>query len=318
MRDGKPSLEITITFTITRADGSMATDVTKDEIIVDEDGERVYELDIFQPQSHDPVTVLLALDTSGSMAEPADDSSPTPKIVALRRAGGRFVGTLRNGARAALLPFNTKVGKVRAFQSKPADLQGQIERLEPEGETSLFDAVYTAVATLEADQAPGRRAVIALTDGIDNQSRRRVEEVIDRARDAGIPLYLLGFGRSGELDEAVMKRMAEQSGGQYFHARNEDKLMEIFDHLSTQLQSTYTVTFPSRRQSDDGTLRGIDIRVERKGARVSDVASFDYNVHGVVVPSIDSGVYLSLLVLLMALLAIPPGIRRLYKYFGGT
>ena len=50
--------------------------------------------------------------------------------------------------------------------------------------TALFDAVYAAVATLEADGARGKRAVVAMTDGVDNSSRRRVDEVIERAREA--------------------------------------------------------------------------------------------------------------------------------------
>jgi VWFA-related protein len=308
--DGKQVFDITLSFTITRADGSMATDVTKDEIVVYEDGLRVAGLEIYQPRTRDAVTVLLALDTSGSMAEPADDSSPTPKIDALRRAASRFADTLHGVARVSLLPFSTRVGTPRPFLTNPAILKSDVGGLKADGETSLFDAVFAAVSTLEADQAPGRRAVIALTDGIDNQSRRRVEEVIERAKDAGVPLYLLGFGREGELDEKVMTRMAAETGGQYYHARNEDKLIEIFDRLSTQLQSTYTVTFRSRRPTFDGTLRDIDIRVERQGAKVSDVANFQYNVRGVVVPQVNPGVYLLLLLLLGLLLAAPAGLRR--------
>jgi hypothetical protein len=83
---------------------------------------------------------------------------------------------------------------------------------------------------------------VALTDGIDNTSRRRVEEVIQRALDAknganprGVPLYLLGFGRPGEIDEKVMKHMAERTGGRYFHAKDQQALMDIFEQLSNDL-----------------------------------------------------------------------------------
>src|SRR5205823_6408201 len=96
---------------------------------------------------------------------------------------------------------------------------------------ALFDAVYDAVSTLEAWQPPGKKAVVALTDGIDNKSRRRVEEVIDHAKQARIPLYLLGFGRKGELDEKIMETMANQTGGKYFYAENEQKLIDLFESL---------------------------------------------------------------------------------------
>ena len=100
---------------------------------------------------------------------------------------------------------------------------------------ALFDATYEAVNLLEADGARGKRAVIAMTDGIDNTSRRRVEEVIERARDAKVPLYMLGFGRDGEIDDATMRQMADATGGKYYHARNKNSLLEIFENLSIQL-----------------------------------------------------------------------------------
>jgi hypothetical protein len=78
------------------------------------------------------------------------------------------------------------------------------------------------------------------------------------------------------------------------------------------------VTFPSRRSSHDGTARGIDVSVWREGVRVSNVGSADYNVHGVVVPELSSRVYLGFLGLLAALLLVPPGLRRLYRFYGGT
>src|SRR5262249_46193320 len=151
---------------------------------------------------------------------------------------------------------------------------------------------------------------------------------IDRAKEANIPLHMLGLGRPGELDEDVMRRMAEQTGGTYHHARSEQTLFDIFENLSIQLhdegideaslrklaavtggrscpardtsrlrfiyeglaeelQTTYTVTFPSLRQDDDGTLRDIDISVWQNGVQVSDVMRGGYNVPGVVVPEMD-------------------------------
>jgi len=111
----------------------------------------------------------------------------------------------------------------------------RIHGLTAEGETALFDATYEAIAALDAERPPGKRAVVALTDGVDNSSRRRVDEVIARAKEAKIPLYMLGFGREGELDLKVMERMAQETGGRFYHAKNKDKLMEGFELLSNQL-----------------------------------------------------------------------------------
>jgi VWFA-related protein len=198
---------------------------------------KIYTIGIGEPGKEEKVNTTLVLDHSGSMALPADDADPnTPKISGLHDAGDAFVNMMpeRTG-RVSLVPFSSQVGAPRAFTNNREKLKSHIRSLKPEGETALVDAVYTGIATLEADAAPGKRAVIAMTDGIDNSSRRRVEEVIARAKDANIKLYLLGFGRKSEIDEATMKRMADETGGKYYHAPNKAALMEIFENLSIEL-----------------------------------------------------------------------------------
>lgn len=207
---------------------------------------RIYTIGIGEPGKLDKVSTALVLDRSGSMKPPADDGDTTPKIEALHLAASRFVHSMSSAGRVSLIPFSSGVDQPRPFSNDKFALSSRIKKLTPEGETALFDATYTAIATLEADGTQGKRAVVAMTDGIDNSSRRRVEEVIDRAREADIKLYLLGFGREGELDRVTMERMAKETGGKYYHARNKDSLLEIFENLSIALHDDgideYTLT----------------------------------------------------------------------------
>jgi Ca-activated chloride channel family protein len=303
---------------------------------------------------------VLVLDHSGSMQEPASDSEKTPKIEALHLAAARFVEIMRTGAKTTLLPFSDRAETPKPFSNDKAQLKADIQQLQAQGNTALYDATYDGIETLQAARPEGKRAVVVLTDGMDEPgSRHRVEEVIQRARETKTPLYMLGFGRPGEINIPVMERMARETNGRFYHARNQEDLMKIFEHLSMELhddgideptltrlaketggryfpvrdisqleliyselasefQNTYTVTFPSRRSSHDGTARGIDISIVRDGVRVSAVARADYNVRGVVVPEMDHRVYLLLLLALTGLLVVPSGIRRLYKLYGGT
>ena len=311
----------------------------------------IYVLGVGEPGKKEPVSTVLVLDKSGSMIAPAERNSTTPKIVALRQAADRFLDLMRPGARISLLPFSTRPDPAGPFQTNKSVLKQHIRKLRPEGETALFDAIYDGIETLVAARHDGRLSVVALTDGIDNTSRRRVEEVVARAKEVEIPVHMLGFGRSGELDEKTMATLAKATGGQYYHAENEQKLTQIFERLSIQLhddgideealtrlaketggkyfhssdladlpryyrglaeelQTTYTITFPSRRQTHDGSTRQIEISVVRNGVRLSDVASAAYHVHGVVVPKLDRHVYLILLAAIGGLLAVPAAFRR--------
>jgi VWFA-related protein len=212
---------------------------TIEEVIAEAKREKVpvYTIGIGEPGKFEPVNTVLVLDHSGSMKPPADDEDTTPKIKALHLAAKRYVETMSTAGRVCIIPFSTAVDPPTPFRGKKQldKLKKTIETLAPDGETALFDATYEAIAVLEADNPKGKRAVIAMTDGVDNTSRRRVEEVIERAKEAKVPLYLLGFGRAHELDDAVMRKMAESTGGKYYHAKNKDALIEIFEFLSSSL-----------------------------------------------------------------------------------
>ncbi|HXG13324.1 MAG TPA: VWA domain-containing protein [Gemmataceae bacterium] len=209
----------------------------------------VYTLGVGEPGKSEPVTSVLVLDHSGSMLAKASRSDKLGKIGALKVAAARFVDILRPGARTTLLPFSDRPGRPDPFSDEKADLsvkaklKRSIETLQAQGETALFDAVYDALMTLHVDaeemrragKPVGRRAVVAMTDGKDNMSRRRVDQVIRLAKETGTPLYLLGLGAPHQIDEKTMRRMAEETGGKYYHAPDADRLIEIFEGLSIQL-----------------------------------------------------------------------------------
>ena len=313
----------------------------------------IYTIGVGEPGKNTPVTTVLVLDHSGSMKQPADDRDEMSKIKALQRAASRFIDIMRPGSRTTLLPFNDEVPRPKDFTADRESLKADIRRLRASGGTSLYDATYEAVQTLDAAALEGNKAVIVLTDGVDEEpgSRRRFEEVIARAQESKIPLHMLGLGRPGEVNDEVMGQMARETGGTYHHVRNEQALFDTFENLSIQLhddgideaslkelaektggkyfpahdisqlrfiyqglaeelQSTYTVTFPSLRQDYDGTSRDINVSVVRNGVQVSDVLQGGYNVGGVIVPEMSRGVYLTLLGLLGGLLILPASLRR--------
>ncbi|HEV3448650.1 MAG TPA: VWA domain-containing protein [Gemmataceae bacterium] len=199
-------------------------------------GVAIYTIGVGEPGRNTPVTSVLVLDCSGSMDDPADDSDEVSKIQALRQAASRFIDIMRPGARTTLLPFSDEPDPAKPFTADKRALKDGIRDLRAGGQTALFDATYEAIETLAATRPEGKRAVVVLTDGQDNKpGGRRVEQVIAAARRAEIPLHMLGLGRPGELDERVMRKMAEQTGGTYHHARNRQALYEIFENLSIQL-----------------------------------------------------------------------------------
>lgn len=197
----------------------------------------VYTVGIGKPGENKQVTTVLVLDRSGSMRAPADTGDKKLKIDALKDAAKRFVGLMRKGAQTTLLPFSSTIDTPEPLSSDAKQLAERIDRLEPRGGTLLFDATFNGIEFLAARKLPGKKAVVVLTDGRDEApgSRRSDAVVIERAKQAGIPLYMLGLGRKNEIDEQVMQKMAEKTGGSYYHAGSARKLLDVFEGLSIQL-----------------------------------------------------------------------------------
>ena len=120
------------------------------------------------------------------------------------------------------------------------------------------------------------------------------------------------------IDESSLGELAAKTGGKYTHVSKVSELQVFYERLAEELQSTYKVTFESRRPSHDGTARGIDVKVLRKGKVVSTGGAADVVARGVAVPQMSYGVYLFFLAALAALLAAPAAVRRIYRGFGGA
>ncbi len=318
----------------------------------------IYTIGIGDPGANDVKTVLV-LDHSGSMAAKAEEDDRKTKIEALREAASRFVELMGPTAQTTLLPFSSDIEKPQPFSGDKGALKARIQALQPATGTLLYDATWTGVETLAAARLGGKKAVVVLTDGVDESpgSRRTDRDVIEAAKAAGVKLYMLGLGPADEINEPVMKEMAEQTGGAYFHAGNQQKLFDVFNKLSIDLHDegidekalkaladqTGGQYYPGRdvsnlsvvceklsedlastytviypsRHPDDGTARKVRVMVRRNGRDLSEGGEGGYAVHGVAVPQMDHRVYLVLLAGLALLLAAPSGARRLRRMFGG-
>jgi VWFA-related protein len=223
----------------------------------------LYTIGVGEPGTNEPVTSILVLDHSGSMRERADDGDRIQKIEALRRAATKYVKLMRPGARTKLIPFSSRVENQYDFSDDKEELQLHIGQLKANGSTHLYDAAYAALQTLRAAHVTGKRHILVLTDGVDEGSRRRVQEVIELARESGIVLTMLGLGRPGEFDARTLQRMADEPRGKYFHVHNQQELVDIFEQLSIEWHDD-GIDEPSLRKLAEKTggkyLRAADVK----------------------------------------------------------
>jgi VWFA-related protein len=194
----------------------------------------VHTIGLGEAGKHQPVRTVLVLDRSGSMADQG-------KIVSLRKASQRYIELLPDqGADATVIAFNHRIPQAEEFTNDKARLKKQLQSIQPQGDTALYDAIWEALETLNAAKSTiegkkPREALIVLTDGMDNRSRHRAEEVAERAKEDDVRIYTLGLGSGKEIDTGILRAFANHTGGRFFHIETPSKLTEVFEELSVDL-----------------------------------------------------------------------------------
>ena len=240
--EGKPGYQVSIYLSALQANGAAISGLTRDDFKVSEDSRQV-EIDSLGSASDLPMSVLVLMDTSGSMQGTA--------IQDARRAAGTFISGLGEQDQVAAATFNEKMTYLSDFTDDRETVSSEITKVSAVNlaSTCLYDAAYDAVqkaATLES----GRRAIVLLTDGQDYKSGgacsvHTLDDVIGLAADAAtrVPVFTIGLGK--EIDEKSLQRLAEMSGGVYRFAPSSGQLLEVFNALSSQLRSQYVLTYTS-------------------------------------------------------------------------
>ncbi len=96
-----------------------------------------------------------------------------------------------------------------------------------EQRTALYEALFLSSNLFKTSYAKEKIAIL-LTDGVDNTGTIPLDVAIKTAKKYGIKVYTVGVGRAGDFNPAVLKKIANQTGGEYFSASSVEKLKEIY------------------------------------------------------------------------------------------
>jgi Ca-activated chloride channel family protein len=204
-----------------------------------------------------PCSVGLVLDVSGSMRNGLD----TAKGVA-----HSFLQNANSADEFLLLTVSTQPEAVSGFTTDIADLDERIGRTSPEGMTALIDTVYMGLNSMRKASQP-RRALLILSDGMDNYSRYSKGELMRAALEANVQIYtiIVGNGSGGgaiggapfrpsmiakPIDQAreregpnMLEELSEKTGGLHFRAQNETEAKEAAIKAGSVLRNQYVIGY---------------------------------------------------------------------------
>ena len=287
--------------------------VEPERIQLSENGQAIQNPELSGSGDIGPLTTLLVMDVSGSMNNNA-------KIEAAKQAALAYVEQMRPGDQAGLMVYNTAVTLVQPVTPDREALITAVNSLTADGNTAMFDAILQAEQVL----APvgGRKAILVLTDGIDNLSQAATEDVISAIGPSGVSISTIGLGdpeqlgTNSGLDEAVLRSLAEQAGGVYSYANDPESLQGLYERYARALQSEYRIAFTSTSTLRDGVNRSLTVSLA--GGAISEAAQ--YNPGGVL-PEVSAQswpLFGAILAGLLVLLFAPMAVGRLAGAFQGT
>jgi Ca-activated chloride channel family protein len=243
--------------TVTDAMGRLVPDLERGDFEIFDAGKKV-ELTVFE-NAIQPITVVVMLDTSGSM---------TMNLDLLKQAATQFVIRLLPQDRARIGSFSDKIRVAPAAFTGDRDELVRILRddIQYGNPTALWDATDAGMTALK--EIDGRRVVLVFTDGADTWSRRSQGDVLKRGRDEEFLVYAIGLrsrmrGQGVTKPDPGLRKVAEETGGGYFELSHTDELNATFTRVAAELHSQYVLGFTPGTL--DGKVHTLDVTLKRPG-----------------------------------------------------
>src|SRR6187402_1721221 len=208
-----------------------------------------------------PIAVVVALDTSGSM---------TLVLDLVKSAAEAFVLRLLPADRARIVSFDDKIRWSPNFTS---DRDKLIEHLrmgiQYGNGTRLWDAMYESVSVLKEEET--RKVVLVLSDGEDYGSRLGGNDVLTKAQDDHVMVYTIGLRNRyfngaqwvTSQPDRTLKKMSAQTGGGWFELSRTTELNSTFSKIADELHRQYLLAISPT--TNDGKPHVLNVRVKTPG-----------------------------------------------------
>jgi VWFA-related protein len=245
---------------VTDAGGQLVSGLTEDNFHVLEDGRPVPLVAFHHGDAS--MTLGLIVDRSQSMR---------PKNDALFAVVSRLLQLVRPGDELFAVDFNDRVSfalpDARPFTDSGGEILTAIAAIPAEGRTALYDGVAEGLQHLQLGHAE-RHALVVVSDGGDNASRRKYAEILALAQQSDAVIYaigLLGSSPAEEYEDAgLLKRLCKDTGGVAYFPKTQDDIAGVAAQIARDLHEQYTLGFAPGEST--GSRRFHTIKVTATGA----------------------------------------------------
>jgi len=258
--------DIRLLMTVTDINDNPVIELPQNKFKIYEDG-MLQTIKSFSNITTTPISIVLIMDYSNSIQ---------PYIEDVELAAKGLIDQLdlnNNTDEVALMKFAANITLVQPFTDNSEDLMLAIDKpfTGTLDKTLFFDSTYQAIDLLASNAINERRAVIVITDGIDEGSvNYNLMEAVEHANENGIPVFTVGLGNSYAF---TLQSLADETGGQYFAAPTSSDLEAIYLKIAEILSNQYVIVYQS--PSFGGSTITIDAAIDNNGMQGEDTKSVD-------------------------------------------
>ena len=279
--------EVMFPVTVRDSNGRLVNELTRTDFRVFEDGAMQPLSDLALRQV--PVDVVLMVDASSSVANNLDD---------FRRAAQGFAARLESDDRISLIKFDDRIELLQDWTKSRFQLQRALTRIEPGMFTRFNDALALAAKEQFGPVTKSRRAVIVLSDGIDNgQGTTTLESALQSLIRAQVAVYIVSnteisrAAKRAELDtllggsdssirfnqvnidrlrlglkvldqsEENLAQLAQATGGRLYKPQTFDALESTYAEVADELRHQYALYFTPLNKVRDGSFRRVKVEM---------------------------------------------------------
>jgi Ca-activated chloride channel family protein len=114
-----------------------------------------------------------------------------------------------------------------------------------------------------------RKALVVLSDGGDNASHHRLDDVLQIARRSSATIYTIGIydEADGDRNPGVLRKIAELSGGHVYLPDSLNDLERVWQDIAGRVRHQYTIGYHTSNPTHDGRFRNVRITANRNGGR---------------------------------------------------
>ena len=269
-----PAALVTVPAIVMDRDGRYIANLHKEDFTIYENG--VEQNLAYFMSVEKPFTVALMLDVSGSTKYQLDQ---------IRGAANIFVSRLRLSDRMMAVTFDGKINLLTDVADVRAIRQSKLHIPTVTDGTVLYDAVAFTMKRMA--QIPGRKAIVLMTDGVDQSSAATLQSTVSKIAEQDVVIYTVRYNTLPQLpqrlsfiknekarrkveqrllkgyavSEPYLRTLAEKTGGRFYRADDLREVGPAFEAITAELGVQYSLGYYPKENSSAGAERSIKVRV---------------------------------------------------------